>query len=119
MRVSATGIIHLSLLCGKAANGSEMIVSATGFIPLIFIGKQPVAQKINDCLGNRILSFHIVIWKSSQRLGKNLVQSTGKQLQESINRCSVCCNKTEIMLKTALTLYHTILTFNDLGKEDI
>ena len=66
-----------------------MIVIATGFIPL-----SPLS-----------ISYELFMWESSQRLGKNIVQSTGRtpgkyglgERQESMNRCTGCCNITEIL----------------------
>ena len=45
----------------------------------------------------------MVLWESSQWLGKNILRSTGlKKLQESMDRCIGLRDITEILLKTAL-----------------
>ena len=73
-----------------------MIVIATGFIPLTtvpwfdnsYVGKQPVAWK----------EYWAEYWL--------------KELQESTDRCTGCCNVTEILLKTDLNTIQSInLTF--------
>ena len=66
-----------------------MIVVVTGFIPLSSLS---------------IVSA-IVIWESSQWLRKNIVQEYRlKEFQESMDRWTDGCNKTEITLKLLNTI---------------
>ena len=61
-----------------------MIVIAIGFIPL-----SPLS-----------IAWTMVMWESSQWLGKNIVRSTG--FKNSMDRCTGHSNMTEILLKAAL-----------------
>ena len=72
-----------------------IIVIATGFIPLSALS---------------IVST-IVMWESSQWLGKNIVWSTGKELQESMDRYTDRRDITEILLKTALNIIQSVDLF--------
>ena len=58
----------------------------------------------------------VVMWESSQWLRKNIVGHSLKELQESINRCTGCCDITEMLLKTVLnTIQSTIDHSNFMG----
>ena len=73
-----------------------MIVIATGFIPLSLLS---------------IISI-MITWENSQLIWKEYcVEYWLKELQESMDRWTGCCNMTEILLKTAL---HTKLSINKL-----
>ena len=70
-----------------------VIVIATGLIPL-----SPLS----------VVST-IVMWESSQWLGKNIVRL--RELQESMDRCTGRRDVTEILLKTALNIIHSVSPF--------
>ena len=72
-----------------------MKVIATGLIPL-----SPLS----------IVST-VVMWESSEWLGRNIVQRTEclKELQESMNMCTGCRDITEILLKTVFNTIQSII----------
>ena len=79
----------------------------------IFLDGKGQERPYSTMLALSLLYLTMIIWESNQSLGKKVVQSTNlKELLESIDRCSGCCDIAEIVLKMWLNTIQLSLLYS-------